>query len=360
MSRKVGKTIVITLSLLVFLLFPKNVFAQVVINEFQLSPSGNQWVELYNNGEDDIDISGWIIDDNGGSSAYFTIPSETILQSKKCISFESSQFNWNTASKDEVKLISSSGVETYSYQKSPGDNISIGRAIDGEGDLVVLSSESRDEYNAGGGSCLAPTPVTTETPTAAPTSTPAVYKAVYKIDTPKDGSGNNLSSVQIYVDGNYIHHEDDEILQFFNGHECYSGVDCSLGIHTISLRKTGYLSWEDSENFYAGQNLEENPVLTTLQTSSPTPSPTQKPVSTPVKTISPSLEPEILGETTDSSIIETETDKTYDNDANQENFSENNKFPLLPVIVIGIGLCFISFSIFSIINNAKKENTKIS
>ena len=35
----------------------------VVINEVELNPPGNatKWVELYNNGEDDVDVSGWVV-----------------------------------------------------------------------------------------------------------------------------------------------------------------------------------------------------------------------------------------------------------------------------------------------------------
>ncbi|UEC42721.1 MAG: putative Lipoprotein [Methanothrix sp.] len=37
--------------------------AAVVINEVELNPPGNatKWVELYNNGEEDVEISGWVV-----------------------------------------------------------------------------------------------------------------------------------------------------------------------------------------------------------------------------------------------------------------------------------------------------------
>jgi len=163
---------VVLLALFLCLFFPPRALAQVVINEFQLSPSSDQWIELYNKGDGLVDISGWVVDDKeGGSSKTFVIPNGSILLSKKCISFESGNFDWNTASADEVRLISPNMAESYPYSSSPGNNISIGRVTDGEGDLLVLSTQTRDKYNLSGENCLAPTPTPTPTVTPTPTAT---------------------------------------------------------------------------------------------------------------------------------------------------------------------------------------------
>ncbi|MCX6705506.1 MAG: lamin tail domain-containing protein [Candidatus Woesebacteria bacterium] len=151
--------------------FASKVSAQVVINEFQVAP--DQWIELYNKGDLDIDISSWVIDDNGGSEKYI-ISSGITLKSKKCLSFQSGNFNWNTTSRDTVKLLNTSLVpeEEYSYVSGQGNNVSVGRVVDGEGDLVILSNSSRDSLNSTGESCLAPTPTPSPTPTHTPTATP--------------------------------------------------------------------------------------------------------------------------------------------------------------------------------------------
>ncbi|MEK7188347.1 MAG: lamin tail domain-containing protein, partial [Patescibacteria group bacterium] len=71
-----------------FFFFPSEISAQAVINEFQLSPSSDQWIELYNRGDSSVDISSWIVDDAGGTERY-VIASGTTLFSRKCISFTS-------------------------------------------------------------------------------------------------------------------------------------------------------------------------------------------------------------------------------------------------------------------------------
>ena len=337
-----------------FFLFPKKVLAQVVINEFQIGPSSDQWIELFNKGEDSENLSGWVIDDNGGSSGIYTIPSDTYLLPGKCISFKGT-FNWNVSSQDIVRLIQPSGViESYSYSKSPGDYVSIGRVVDGMGDLVILSSQSRDKYNSSGESCVVIVESSTPSPTPAPTQTS--YKAVYKINTSKDNNGSSISSVEIYVDGEYTHHRDDEILEFFNGHECYSGIECGLGIHTVSLRKTGYISWEDTEDFTSGMNLEVNPVLEVIQTPTPTPktssTPTPKPTSIKIGTVRGELISTDSGSFDFSDILGVGSVSGEE----EEDISESKAKLFLPILIIALGIGFITFAIFSIIRNAKRKD----
>ena len=171
------------LPFLLFIFFPRAANARVVINEFQISP--DQWIELYNKGEETIDISGWTIDDSGGSEKY-TIPAGSLLPSKKCVSFQSGNFNWNKTTADAVKFFDGSLnlVEEYSYTSGPGDGVSIGRATDGEGALAVLSSSSRDRFNSTGESCLAPTPTPTPTSTPTPTPTPTLTPTPTPTSTP--------------------------------------------------------------------------------------------------------------------------------------------------------------------------------
>jgi len=203
-------------------------------------------------------------------------------------------------------------------------------------------------------------PTLDPSPSANPTSPPSenAIKATYKINTPKDGNSVMLSSVQIYVDGSYTHHEDDEILQFFNGHECYTGVDCSLGTHTISLRKSGYASWEDTQNFSAGENLEVNPVLNKLDppastiaptvVSTPTKTPKPTPTNTPLPSEKPATESAVLGIEIDSEITPNPTPEVE--------IAGKKKVLILPLVLVSGGLCFIAVSIFSMIRNVKKDS----
>lgn len=105
---------------------------------------------------------------------------------------------------------------------------------------------------------LSPTP--TFTPTQTPTPTPS-SGAIYKINEVKDGEGTVLSSVKIYVDGNYVHHYAPENLEFCDNCQCYEGVSCGLGSHTITLEKSGYNVWGKTITLGLDDTLEENPVM---------------------------------------------------------------------------------------------------
>lgn len=212
-------------------------------------------------------------------------------------------------------------------------------------------SPSTDTENTLSITVVVPTPSPSPTPTTSSTQT--TPKAIYKINKSKDNTGADLNSVQIYVDDIYIHHEDDETLEFFLGHECYSGVSCDLGNHKIILKKDGYSNWEDNKNLQAGTNYEVNPILI-LSASSPTPTPTSTKTPTPVPTKTPTPKPtstptpdptsssqsEILGEST-SLPIQTPSD--------EGKMSESkNKFPILAYILISLGIFFICLSGFMV------------
>jgi len=54
----------------------------VVINEVELNPPGNatKWVELYNGGDEDVDISGWVVTiTNPPWSGIMPIPEGTVI-----------------------------------------------------------------------------------------------------------------------------------------------------------------------------------------------------------------------------------------------------------------------------------------
>ena len=91
--------------ILFFIFSTSGVRAQVVINEIQMDP--DQWIELYNKGDSNVDLSNWSVDDDGGTQKYLILGG-IILQPKKCITFQSGNFNWNTATADDVRLFDSS------------------------------------------------------------------------------------------------------------------------------------------------------------------------------------------------------------------------------------------------------------
>jgi hypothetical protein len=151
-------------------------------------------------------------------------------------------------------------------------------------------------------------------------------------------------------------------LEFFTGHECYSGISCGYGSHTISLKKSGYASWNDTQNFLSGVNLEANPVLNreTVVTSSPTPTPTLSIRPTPRATPSVmkiSTEAAELA-SSDSNISQSTLGLSEIASITNDDQPANNRGALiLPGVLIFVGICCIAFAIFSIIKRGKKGYT---
>jgi len=139
----------------------------------------------------------------------------------------------------------------------------------------------------------APTPTSTPTSTPTPTSAPPT-EATYKINDVKDQDGNTLSSVQIYIDGVYIHHYTPETITFCDNCTCDTYVNCNFGSHTISLKKGGYGDWSEMKTISLGGFYEINPIMYVInQTSSTSSTPTPSPTPTPAK--SPTPNPNSLG-----------------------------------------------------------------
>jgi len=176
--------------LLFFFVFKTPVFAgEIVINEFLVDPDSQQWVELYNKGIDPVDISGWFIDDSGGTQK-FTIPAGTIINTSEFKTFDSSYFNLNRTSADTIQLLNGLSVEdSYSYNTGPGVNNSYGRDEDGIGSWVVFNSPTKRSTN--NASIPAPTatptftPIPTATSTPTPTKTPTPTPTTKPTSTPK-------------------------------------------------------------------------------------------------------------------------------------------------------------------------------
>ena len=126
------KKVVYSVVLVSFLLFHPPVFADtiIVINELLPMPSsGNDWVELYNPSQNDIDVSGWILDDEGTSSDMLKIPDNTIIAKQSFKLFHvSNRLNKNG---DTIYLKNgASEIDKYQYTTSDTD-VTFGRYPDG-------------------------------------------------------------------------------------------------------------------------------------------------------------------------------------------------------------------------------------
>jgi len=161
-----------TICTFVFLFFApfNSINAQVVINEFLANPSGSQsepdeFIELYNTDDGDVDISLWSIDDiDGGGSSPYEIAEGTIMEGKSFLYFErgSSGVMLNNSG-DSVRLLDNTNViiDQHSYTSTIED-VSVGRSNDGGGEFVICSTVTKGESNK----CAVPT--STLTPSSTP------------------------------------------------------------------------------------------------------------------------------------------------------------------------------------------------
>ena len=159
--------------ILLFFLFAVPCLAEnkILINEFLIDPQPQQ-VEIINTSTEEADISGWIIDDSGGTT-YYTVPQSNILHPNSCLVF-SGDFNLNKSSVDIVRLINNSQqlIDSFSYKSSSGSGITYQRLPDGT-DFWTTGSANLGKFNSSTDqACLFPT--LTPTPTSTPLLTPTL------------------------------------------------------------------------------------------------------------------------------------------------------------------------------------------
>lgn len=284
----------------------KTCSAAVFINE--VSPrSDPEWVELYGD-QENTSLDGYTLFFDNNLEIQKIELTGTIFGFYRIINTGGLWLNNNG---DDLTLKDGENiVDQISYGGGGGllevseENPFLARSPDGGG--WILSSVS-SEGSANPSPTNTPTPTHTPTPTSVPSPTdtpiptptltnvptPTPSTAVYKINTPKDAeSGDLLSTVKIYVDGQYIHHEDEETLTFCRGCFCDNDqqVSCDFGDHTIRLEKNGYQDWQDSRAINWGDFHEVTPEMTADQSADdPVAIPTSSSTNTPAPTKTPTL-----------------------------------------------------------------------
>ena len=375
MTRKLRIYCFIIFNIIFVSFFPKIAFAQVVINEFSSSTT-NDWVEVYNTGSP-IDISSLALVDGDGNQKDF--PS-CILGTNGTYAVDWSNRLDNGG--DRMGLLKDGRlVDCVSYKSGPacegkvidfpdlGDNEFGVRQPEGTGSWVKETTATKSDNSLCAVLALTPTEPTTSPSILTPTPTP---KATYKINKAKDNNGVELSSVKIYVDGQYTHHYDDETLTFCDGCHCddENAVDCGFGGHVIKTEKDGYENWQETKTFSAGDSYEVNPVMGIVSSSTPTPTVTSAPTSTPTPkasltptkkptpslTLTPTPTPsgEILGQEASESALDQLSDE--DNKATPSSEGSGNiKKIIFPAVAIIVGIGFIGFSVFSFLKGRRQK-----
>ena len=322
--------------------FPKIIHAQIFINE--VSPvSSPEWVELFNDSGEDVDITGWKLIDAANNIKTFSSAS---ISAHGFYVYENSSGWLNNTGQESLflKNMTNETIDSLVYGTggvvgTPAADKSIGRSPNASTNWLNNLDWSKGTTNPEPASTPTETITVTATPTATTTLTlspvPTPTKVIYTINKPKDQDGQTISNVEIYVDSLYTHHLDNEVLEFCNGCFCDTAktIPCGFGEHTIKLTKSGYADWSEQCTINQGQNYETTPILTKLSESTPTPTSTSTPIqtSTPTKTSTSTPAPHspqgevgatisaVLGESTNSASISSEYVASQEPTPSQEN-----------------------------------------
>jgi len=107
----------------------------VVINEFMaLPPSGDDWIELYNNSDEEVVLSGFYVSDDRDNLMRYRIPDGTVIPSRGFILITQTERGFGLGSEGETIFLTAPDGKTvwsqFSYsQQTPG--VSLGRNPDG-------------------------------------------------------------------------------------------------------------------------------------------------------------------------------------------------------------------------------------
>lgn len=179
----------LTLLFLLFsLVFPTNIFGAVLINE--ISPSTNtEWVELYNDGESEVNLNGYLLED-GNSSKTDDLSLSGTISAKGFLVFTHNE-GWLNNGGDSLKLYNNASpaaiIDQYTYGTVESTK-SVARIPNGSENWQITSSVTNNSSNPN--PTAAPTQNPTNQPTTQPTatSTPTSKPLATKTATPKPTS----------------------------------------------------------------------------------------------------------------------------------------------------------------------------
>lgn len=160
------------------LFVPNKVNAAVLINE--ISPSTDtEWVELYNDGDIGVDLTGYRLED-GNSVLTDDINLSGQISSKSFLVFNHAE-GWLNNGGDTVKLYNNATPSAVIDQYTYGDidqSKSVARIPNGSGNWQTTSNVTNNSTNP------TPTPSPTPSPTQSPTPTPLPTPLITKSPSP--------------------------------------------------------------------------------------------------------------------------------------------------------------------------------
>jgi hypothetical protein len=182
------------LGLLLFFLSPvlpysAHAYAAVVINELfpKTSDPSLSWVELYNDGSDQVSLDRWSVANTTNPIKTFTMNASFIIGGHTCLVLSQTQTGITfSMGGDTVTLIDDKGVkvDSQSYGGTLGYNSAMGRSVDGGGTWNSCTLQSPGKTNT----CPAPTPIPTTPPTPSPLVVATPIPVAPLTDTPTPGS----------------------------------------------------------------------------------------------------------------------------------------------------------------------------
>ncbi|MCC6723557.1 MAG: CotH kinase family protein [Saprospiraceae bacterium] len=112
----------------------------IVINEINYhSPDGGDWVELFNPNDQDVDISGWVLEDESGD--YFNLPDNTVLAAGSYLVLAESMGEFSSFYPQVSNALGSFGDGGHGFKlNNSGELISLKNA-----DLVLIDSVRYDD-----------------------------------------------------------------------------------------------------------------------------------------------------------------------------------------------------------------------
>ncbi len=179
--------------LLVILIFSKNVFAVLKLNEiYPAPPSGEyEWIELYNDENQIIDISQYQLLDLAGNK--IKISTQSALPFGFVLATSSSVLN-NTGDTISLKNNLGDTIEIATYSGTFDSTKTFAKCPDFDGNWSILNLSTKNTSNQTACQSLTPTPTTTP----APALTPTIMLTPTDVQTPNLGVSTTLTPTSSY------------------------------------------------------------------------------------------------------------------------------------------------------------------
>ncbi|MBI5123223.1 lamin tail domain-containing protein, partial [Candidatus Roizmanbacteria bacterium] len=151
------KKIIFIITLLFVLIFSKNVFAALKLNEIYPAPPANEyeWVELYNDENQIIDISQYQLLDLAGNK--IKISTQSALPFDFILATSSSVLN-NTGDTISLKNNLGETIEIATYSGTFDSSKTFAKCPDGNGNWFILNLSTKNTSNQTACQGLTPTP----------------------------------------------------------------------------------------------------------------------------------------------------------------------------------------------------------